>query len=73
MLNTDYVSTPDVFCPYSWWLTQDMYRPYSLLVPVQSIGIHLWNNTCVKNNIDIYGLFNPMSMYEKLWTYLGVE
>lgn len=72
MFNVQYVSMPEIYCPYPWWMTADIYRPHTLSVPIQSTCIHLWNNSCVKKDIDVSEIFDKDSMYERLWSYLGV-
>jgi hypothetical protein len=62
---------PNLFCPVPFWNMTALISGMTVLPP-ESYGVHLWNESWRRNLFDRNADYDPLSLYERLKThYLG--
>lgn len=70
MHSEQYVSPPAMFCPIPCWLTEEMYRPHALALPLDSYTVHVWSQSSTTKGYDLDDIHDENCFVEQLWLYV---
>lgn len=62
---SEYIYTPDVFCPINWNEIDLLFSPTPPKIPNESYTIHLWNEMWRRRSIDKNSNFDPNCIIER--------
>jgi len=67
MLSLAHVSPPHYYCPVPCWASELLYKPHALTIPLDAYCVHVWNTKSTERGFDADRVYDPESLYERLW------